>query len=61
MFGKSSHCKGPFTQNVSGNANARMGAKPIEDAAVALPLMLTLCVNRMIHNANVPLKKQRKR
>ena len=49
---------GLFTQSVSvsiaANANTRMGAKPIEDAVVALLLTLALCVNRIIHNANVP-------
>ena len=43
---------GPFTYSVcvSGNANAnvRMGTPPIHFAALALPLMLMLSVNRFI-------------
>ena len=29
--------------SIAANANSRMGAKPIEDAAVVLSLTLTLC------------------
>ena len=54
-----------FTKSigVSGNASAeaRMGAKLIDSAAVVLPLMRMLCVNRFIHCTNVPLKRQRER
>ena len=39
--------KGPLTQPA--NADARMGVVPIHFAAVALQLMLTLCVNGLIH------------
>ena len=47
-----------FTQSVSGNANARMGAVPIRYTALVLllMLMLMLCVNGIIHNANIPSK-----
>ena len=36
---------GLFIQSASGNANARMGPKPIDFAVVALPL--TLCMNSL--------------
>ena len=51
-------CKGPFTQSISGNANAnaKMGTEPIHFVVSVLLLTLTLCVNRIIYNANTHLK-----
>ena len=58
-------CNGPFTQNVSvcisasahANPKAKLGPEPIHSTALAFMLTLTLCVNRIIHNANTPSKK----
>ena len=50
---------GPFTHSIgiisvsmsgNGNTNARMGTTPIHFPVLALPLTLTLCVNRFIQH-----------
>ena len=49
--------KGLFTQSVSISSNTKkwvQNAFPL--TALALPLTLTLCVNRIIYNANIPSK-----